>query len=588
MRKLLRADGMGFRLTLFSACIILCITLILTTIGNYLYSSSMEGQSAAYSTELQNQVTKALEARIDTVHKSLETLGNSEAFQSYLNLDGTDDRLRLLLETRVRAELIAFSNSYGEYLSVLLASDGDRYVSNDSYRISRTPLNLEQWYRAAVIQAGRPALTSKPIGRNVKSWKRYSTDNVLAISQAVLDRETGEPLGVLLADLDIREISRLTDDITLAKTGFVFIMDGQGQVVYGPRSELLYRIHPKWFDSGSGNIVCAIRGREYNLIYNRSAQIDLIAVGVYDMNQTLSAVEGVLRVSWLCALAILILAGAGSLLFAASFTRPMTQLTKLMIQVRGGDLDVRFDSRCKGEVGYLGRCFNIMVGEMKKLLELVYQEQQNKREAELKILQEQIKPHFLYNTLDTIQWMAKRHNADDVVEIVHALTSLFRVSLSKGREQILLSDEMSHVKAYLYIQKTRYEDLFDYRIRCDETLLRCRVVKLILQPLVENALYHGIKEMDEYGEIVIDISREDEDTMLLSVSDSGVGMTADQCGELNALLSASQRPADLKCYGILNVNDRVRLTCGEQFGLRFRPREGGGTVAEIRHKIVLT
>ena len=148
--------------------------------------------------------------------------------------------------------------------------------------------------------------------------------------------------------------------------------------------------------------------------------------------------------------------------------------------------------------------FNSMVAKTDELLKLVYQEQKHKREAELQILHEQIKPHFLYNTLDTIQWMAKGYHAQDIVDIVLALSNFFRISLSQGKEFISLEQEIAMVKSYLDIQKFRYEELFDYEVWTDPAILKCQVPRLSLQPLIENALYHGIKESErEHGTIWI-------------------------------------------------------------------------------------
>ena len=182
-----------------------------------------------------------------------------------------------------------------------------------------------------------------------------------------------------------------------------------------------------------------------------------------------------------------------------------------------------------------------MIEEVQKLIDLVYHEQQSKREAELKTLQEQIKPHFLYNTLDTIQWMAQEHGAQDIVEVVGALTSLFRIGLSRGKEMIRVSDELEHVRSYLIIQKARYEDKFDFTLSADEEVLSCMVLKLTLQPLVENAIYHGIKERRGHGSIQVEARRRDG-MLVMRVSDDGVGMSPAKLAEVRAL-ARGLRPA---------------------------------------------
>jgi two-component system sensor histidine kinase YesM len=192
-----------------------------------------------------------------------------------------------------------------------------------------------------------------------------------------------------------------------------------------------------------------------------------------------------------------------SVFFASSIALPVEKLRSLMRQAETGDFSIRFSENRQDEIGQLGQSFNRMIEEISNLIDQVYHEQQRKRETELRVLQEQIKPHFLYNTLDTIQWMAQEHGAQDIVDMVSALTQLFRVGLSKGQEMIPLREELRHVESYLFIQKVRYEDKFDYTISINPGIDQLRVLKVILQPLVENAIYHGIKERRGKGHILV-------------------------------------------------------------------------------------
>lgn len=174
-----------------------------------------------------------------------------------------------------------------------------------------------------------------------------------------------------------------------------------------------------------------------------------------------------------------------------------------MRKVQNGDLNVRFDNQYHDEIGQVGNGFNNMLEEIRNLIELVYKEQQGKRESEIKILQAQIKPHFLYNTLDAIQWMAHERGATDLVEMIDALTHFFRIGLSKGKETLTVSDEIAHVRSYLIIQKIRYEEKLEYEIECEDGLDHLLVLKLTLQPLVENAIYHGIKARRGVGKVSV-------------------------------------------------------------------------------------
>ena len=247
--------------------------------------------------------------------------------------------------------------------------------------------------------------------------------------------------------------------------------------------------------------------------------------------------------------------------------------------------DNQFENHYKGEIGQLGDSFNAMVEKINELLGVVYKEQKNKREAELKILHEQIKPHFLYNTLDTIQWMAKQYHALDIVDLVLALSGFFRISLSQGKEFITLEQEVLMVKNYLDIQKVRYEDLFEYKTEIEEGLGNYMVLKICLQPLVENALYHGIKESDQdRGTIWIRAFSESEDSIILKVEDDGAGMSQERIDQLNSWLKLKERGEEVKAYGTLNVNDRIKIAYGDEYGLHYEKRTGGGTVAVVRLK----
>jgi two-component system sensor histidine kinase YesM len=258
-----------------------------------------------------------------------------------------------------------------------------------------------------------------------------------------------------------------------------------------------------------------------------------------------------------------------------------------MRRAEAGDFDIQFKSGNQDEIGQLGRSFNNMIIEIRKLIDQVYEEQKKKREAELKILQAQIKPHFLYNTLDTIQWMAKERKADDVAVMIIALTNLFRIGLSKGKETISVSEEIEHIKSYLFIQKARYENKLKYEIVVDPEVMQEIVIKLTLQPLVENAIYHGIKERRGEGNIKIEV-RKIDDKLCLCVMDNGAGIPADKLIKLQSVLSGTnvnKAEEDLPGFGLFNVHERIRLAYGERYGVQIYSVLGEGTKVEVWYPI---
>jgi two-component system sensor histidine kinase YesM len=266
--------------------------------------------------------------------------------------------------------------------------------------------------------------------------------------------------------------------------------------------------------------------------------------------------------------------------FTRSILQPIGRLRKLMKRAEAGDLSVYFASSNMDEIGQLGRGFNNMIIEIRKLIDLVYEEQKSKREAELRILQAQIKPHFLYNTLDTIQWMAQERKADDIVVMIMALTNLFRIGLNRGKESISVSEEIEHIQSYLFIQKARYESKLNYEINVEPTVKQEIVIKLTLQPLVENAIYHGIKARRGEGYIKIDVRKMDE-KLCLSVTDNGAGIPQDQLSKLQAVLAGELVDGELPGFGLFNVHERIRLVYGEMYGIRLYSTMGVGTKVEV-------
>lgn len=271
-------------------------------------------------------------------------------------------------------------------------------------------------------------------------------------------------------------------------------------------------------------------------------------------------------------------------LISASIYRPIKKLHDVTTTITKNDLQVLVNSENVDEITDLGNNFNIMIGRIRELLNAKVKEQENLKKAELKALQAQINPHFLYNTLDTIVWMAEANKTDQVIEIVRALSSFFRISLSKGKDWISIRQEIEHVRSYLAIQKMRYRDILDYKIEVDEDLLDGTILKLTLQPLVENALYHGIKNKRNGGTITVRAQSVGADLVRLEVQDDGVGFTPYKLAQIRTMLNDDAGEISLKegGFGLENVNKRIKLYYGKQYGLYVQSEYLGGTQVVAR------
>jgi two-component system, sensor histidine kinase YesM len=282
---------------------------------------------------------------------------------------------------------------------------------------------------------------------------------------------------------------------------------------------------------------------------------------------------------------------AGTLTFAAigfsvvaawglsrSIYTPIKKLHDVTKTITQNDLQALVTGDNVDEITELGMSFNIMIGKIRELLDSKIKEQENLKKAEMRALQSQINPHFLYNTLDTIIWMAEAKKTDQIVEVVSALSNFFRISLSKGKDWITIGEEIERVKSYLTIQKIRYRDIMDFKIEVDEKVSDHTVLKLILQPLVENAIYHGIKNKREGGMIYVRAKPYNGNKVLLEVEDTGIGFTPLVLSQLQAELADNS--GDIKQesgFGIGNVNQRIKLYYGMQYGLAVRSEYQAGT-----------
>lgn len=277
---------------------------------------------------------------------------------------------------------------------------------------------------------------------------------------------------------------------------------------------------------------------------------------------------------------ISILLGFFSYYVPLSITRPIRELSEVTDQVAKGNLSVRSKVQSGNEVSVLGESMNTMIDKINELLNQVTTEQTLLRKAEFELLQAQINPHFLYNTLDAIVWLAESGEHKKVVEMVGSLSEFFRSSLNKGKDIVTIREELQHVRSYLQIQQVRYQDIMRYKINIPKELNQYKIPKITVQPLVENALYHGIKNKRGIGEIEVRGWRE-ENYFIICVEDDGIGIDEKRLAQIQEEIKNGVRTGD-GIYGLYNVNERIRLNFGEEYGITIESIYGEKTVVRIK------
>ena len=388
----------------------------------------------------------------------------------------------------------------------------------------------------------------------------------------------GEAAWVSL-DLSFSNISNHINNVGIGQRGYCFLMDRMGNIMYHPQQQLLYA----GLKSEDTAALAALEDGTYvedTVIYAITSVEDSSwrVVGVSFVDELVNrSVREMIGIS--AGLAGLVLAAAllTSWILSRMLSRPLRGLTSAMERFeRDADHFSYRPVRGTREVRELSQSFGHMVLRIQQLMSTVRQEEINLRKTELKALQAQINPHFLYNTLDSIAWMCERGRNADAVNMVHALARLFRISISRGHELIPIAKEIEHAESYLQIQKYRYKNQFTYEFDVDPECLDYYCNKITLQPIIENSINHGLDLLVEEGRIQVEVLQDGED-ILFRVRDNGVGMSQEQ---VDAILE--QDPEDRTGIGIRNVNDRLRIYFGAPYGLRITSELDVGTCVEIR------
>jgi two-component system, sensor histidine kinase YesM len=415
---------------------------------------------------------------------------------------------------------------------------------------------------------------------------RYSW--VISLVRSMSLKPGGRPVGLIQVDLNYEVIAGLCRDIQLGSSGYVFIVGHGGEIVYHPRQQLIYgrlkqeriaeilarRANPR-DTAADGSLRATVDGRTVLYTTVSSAETGWTVVAVSYLDELFAASRQ--AEYWFLMFSLLAFAaaiGLGSLL-SRSISRPIESLRRSMQAVESGNFDIDITVNASNEVYQLARDCDIAVKKVRDLIEQNRREQELKRGLELRALQAQINPHFLYNTLDSIVWMIELGENTRAIDMTTSLARFFRLGISRGGQTISFRTEIEYLETYLSIQKQRYKDKLSYQISVAPSLADRQILKLLVQPLVENAIYHGIKHKDGPGFIRVS-AEPDGELVRICVADNGVGMDE---GQLAALNNGTIEPSGTGGVGVRNVQERIHLSYGAGCGVRFESAPGEGTTA---------
>lgn len=396
----------------------------------------------------------------------------------------------------------------------------------------------------------------------------------------------GEDVGLSVAQV---QYSRLHDILMRVMTGeenYAMLADRSNVILCTTQDQQLVATTMAQeitgrIDGLQGSFTVATQGQKVLYLYNRDSQSGWVLVQAVPYSVIQRAADAVSRWALLLTAICLTVALGLAWLFARTFTDPVVRLEKVMKRFGEGDLAVRSAADRSDEIGRLQSSFNNMAGQISGLLSGMEEEHKQKRQLEMRMMEYQINPHFLYNSLDSISWMARAAGNREIAEMATSLARFFRIGLNKGREAITVADEVEHARNYLIISKIRYHDGFSFDVTVDPDVKECKTIKLILQPLVENCLMHAIKKSGDGGHVSILAFPKGED-VVIEVQDNGRGIPLQRLNELRAMLNRKPRGDGYDGgIGLVNVQLRIRLNYGPEYGLTVDSEPGLGTTVRI-------
>ena len=529
-------------------------------------SSALINDAKLSSEQAVGQITLAVNNNLDSMRQKLEFIEETVADCS----DSEDFYNKISVITRMQKDIYAVT-VYGENGDIIAATNGDTPLKNQIYK----DLSFDK----SLFESAEGFALSSP---HVQTVFEGGYPWVVTLAAKADSPVLGN--GVYIAiDYEFSEIAKYIDNVGIGRHGYCFITDVGGNIIYHPQQQLIFsgiKSENTEFIKGLSEGV----HYENNVIYTLTTTEDglwrVVGLSFTDELTVEIRTQNIfsIGISFLfCGIIALIVLKIYSKIVnapAQSIIKAMNAFEKQaeIFRYSGGNESVT-------ELRIISSSFEHMAKTIQSLMERVHLEEKELRKTELKALQAQINPHFLYNTLDSIQWMCEQGKTKDAAEMVRALARLFRISISRGRELITIKEELQHAENYLIIQSYRYRSQFSYTIDASDELMDCLCNKITIQPLIENAIYHGIDRMVDEGEIKITIkpAEDTDDDILITVSDNGVGMTKEQCGKILA-----KDRSDSGGIGVKNVNDRLKIYFGEKYGLSIESELDVGTTVTVR------
>lgn len=548
-----RKHSLGNRIFILTMAITLSAVVILGFSFSYLTTNVIEDHFETVLVSIVDNNASEIENLLDNALKNALRIANDPKFQAVLRSPRpatTAEAYSLELEMDNQ---LSFVQNYVDHLFgfYVIGANGMQFKSNFSSPIYENWQPFT-WYQKIISSEGPVwfdphdgSFTVNTIGQPL-----------VTMGLRILDKSTGDILGVLLTDI---EVETLTDIIKkgMGETSNFILTSQDDTIITQSVQELGTTASTFSHTRDIGVAGWKLTGYFHPSVIKKS---------------TLSIITPIIII--MLSIAVFVLFAASSISY--KITAPLHELASLMEVVRSGNFQVTMDNSGDDEVAMLGTSFNVMVSRIHTLMHDLHEEHEKLRISEMKTLEAQINPHFLYNTLDSIIWLSRKGQMEDVTRLVYSLSKLLRIGLNRGRTMVTIEEELEHIRSYLIIQEVRYTDDFTYVIDIPDSMLKNKTLKLILQPLVENAIIHGVQQSDKPERISITATEEGPDIFFL-VTNTGHTVDPQTVEQINRLFDEGIE-AEFG-LGLRNVNQRIKLYFGRQYGLHFSSDDGATTVS---------
>lgn len=496
--------------------------------------------------------SKYIEQYVSNLKSTSRSLSQSQAIKDFSSQTTAEN------EAAIHEWLETMLKSHPDFVSIRLVTKDGRLITTgmEEEMVTSADMMAQKWYQDALVHSNVPI---------IQSIKNQNNQIVISISQEVKSN-AGENLGVIRLDVDYHELEKYVKELSLGDNGYAFVIQKDGTLIYHPDSEAFESVDKQMsVQEISNSPMDSMVSDDFFVHKSPIENSDWILVGVSSFSRFKEDSVKLLGIVSVVGVLSLLICMLGIFTLIRYQLLPVKKLGQVMRRVEEGDTTIRAEQKGAQEFQVLAGTFNQMLERIETLMKEEKEQEALTRIYELKALTSQINPHFLYNTLDTIIWMAEFQDHQKVVDITKALSNYFRLSLNAGEEIVTLRQEIEHVRQYLFIQKERYGDKLEYTIFEPDDIPDIKLPKIVLQPLVENAIYHGIKESERPGKITITVSK--RDTFIdICIADNGVGIKEN-----------TTSTKELGGVGIKNIKERLTLFFGEAFSMEIESESNAYT-----------